>query len=128
MTDIRIGLAELRELARAQIDLAGADYVYEKPGDDPNSDVCLYVHAGQPSCIIGRILHAKGVTIAELASYDSPPNGQIAMSARSLPYWSGQDAIEWANVLQCEQDHGSSWGEAFALAELTIIPKQRVAA
>lgn len=114
--DKETALAELR----AVVTEFGDDYVY---GGD--IDGCVYVLDGQPSCIVGQVLHRVGVPITTLETFDtasfegeSAPVSELQrkdlLTAASIALDS--DAFEVLRVAQKYQDNGHTWGTALAEA------------
>lgn len=97
---------------------AGRDYRYEKIGGE-----CRYVHNGEPSCGVGRVLVRLGLPIAELAKYE----GLSALGLgsyltnncekRGLPLLLAEDASKVLDEFQHNQDQAAPWGDALDAAE-----------
>lgn len=92
---------------------------------DPEGGECRYVHTEEdgtkvPGCLYGQALHALGMPLAAMASYEE---NSVSM------FWGRHSWDEMSPVLkaiqssQQNQDRGEAWGEAIepvkkALAEL----------
>lgn len=99
------------ELQKA-LEVRGEDYVYPKV-----DGYCNYVRDGEPSCLVGVVLHALGVPVERLEKADRFPVGGKSAGAlmRELDAegWTIPHEVRWifANV-QDEQDNGVPWGIA----------------
>lgn len=84
------------------------DFVYE-PGAG-----CVYVHNGQPSCLLGHALWRLGLITADL----SPMTNGLGITA-GIPGLESLDQSElnWLDLAQGEQDLGSDWAHALVVAE-----------
>lgn len=111
-TDVVYGLNTL-------VALKGEDYVYPQP-----EGICEYVREGEPSCIVGRFLHAVGVPLERLAKADSETHGGgIAaydllrkLEVEGVVTFSGGDILHALAQAQLSQDDGRTWGFAVSRA------------
>lgn len=93
----------------------GEDYVYDRP---EGRHWCVYVHEGQPSCIVGHALTYLGVPLDALAKADGATGGrwfepvseELAMDG--IAYFT-HEATGFLAYAQQRQDDGYPWGEAF---------------
>lgn len=111
---------------RAAVHERGANYVY-RPVD--GLDQCVYrTEDNQPSCIVGNALVRLGVPVEDLPS----PHG-IQKNAKALlghgpgkldvPLRGVNATVSAANLfdlVQIEQDGGTTWGKAVELAVLEL--------
>jgi hypothetical protein len=90
----------------------GADYVYERVSCPENDwTACVYVHHGEPSCLVGHFVSRIGLDVTALdgcteTSYwmaDYFRTDQVMFTISAL------DALREAQI---EQDCGKTWGEA----------------
>ena len=116
---IEITTQSVIEGLTAIVDEFGEDYVYpEKEAVIPR---CLYVHDGEPDCIVGKFLHSVGIPLERLKKADEVDGG--------TPAWKLLGQLEdervltaedrGLNILQRAQDHqdsGIAWGEALRRA------------
>jgi hypothetical protein len=91
------------------------DYVYEKVENEDGEGICVYIHNGQPSCLVGHALVAGGVlTVDQLAAVE------ISTSAEDLvgdfPAALSAGAGELLAQAQAQQDNGRPWADALAAA------------
>lgn len=118
------------ELLRQARDRRGADYVYvndkgQRAGSITSQGVgqlatadCSYVHTGPdgamtPGCIAGEVLHAAGVPLVELLSWEGCAVGVFAQEMG----FANEEGEFVLTVAQGKQDIGETWGEAVAAAE-----------
>lgn len=110
---VKISFSQALDLAQMAVADKGEDYVYQRPFYAPlGHTVCAYYdESGQPSCLVGHILHGMGLrtrgrknfcSVAELAEI-----GVISIDAKTN-YFLG--------FLQSSQDIGIPWGTALAQA------------
>lgn len=85
------------------------DYVYEKP-IVYGGKACLYAYQGEPSCLIGQVLHRLGLPLDRM-----PENEPIGRVWRDLGI-ERDTALLW-QAAQGVQDNGGTWGIAFKAAE-----------
>lgn len=94
---------------------AGEGFVYIAPGNK-----CVYVHNGEPSCIVGRTLAKLGITIETLEPFDTLCHGGAAGAHTVIASlvdagieFDDPDTIASAlRAAQSEQDDGARWGYA----------------
>lgn len=94
----------------------GADYRY---GGNDEHPICTYTRNGQPSCLIGHVLHRHGISIADLIGLDETfivPD--IDRVWRDNPDWMSAAAAAVLDVAQAAQDSGHPWGVALRDARL----------
>lgn len=110
-------VAEVLEAMEKAVAKRGADYVYEKPREDPPTAAgsqCLYVHhrgteQEVPGCIVGQVYFDL---LGELVprTYEGASAG---LAVRNTPL---RLAIALLDSAQSEQDAGFTWGEALEAA------------
>lgn len=106
---------------KAAVEEKGADYKYEPPlADDDGDDVCVYVHNGAPSCLVGHALHSLGVSLSDLSTHgDRRLNNVhrllIELADRGIAVSSAVTEHLFSTV-QGAQDSGIPWGEALSTA------------
>ena len=95
----------------------GRDYIYYA---GPSG--CVYVHNGEPSCLIGHFLHRLGVSLERLKAADESTDGGTSASdlLRQLQDEGVVDVeshrvIHALSVIQSEQDSEVCWGQASGL-------------
>lgn len=102
---------------RAALDKMGEDYVYR--GDASGN--CVYAIDGEPSCIVGHVLHALNPDMFEkVVRFESNPlrnKGDTSFGSvverLGLPFHAEQKyALE---RIQADQDNRAPWGEAVAV-------------
>jgi hypothetical protein len=101
-------IADALDDIHKQVEAAGAEYVYSRPGV-----WCVYVHDGQPSCMIGRIAVDRGASLEALKLADDSDEEDVHGLLENLGYV--DDAISVWMVAQAEQDNGKPWGEVESL-------------
>lgn len=116
--------AETLELFRQPIALKGEDYVYERNDSDDDTLVCYYAKNGEPSCIVGHVLHALGVSIEDMThGYRRGPlsEGFIGENLLKLTELYGLQFDTQSTVfmsrIQRHQDNEEPWGEAYSAAK-----------
>lgn len=93
------------------------DFVYAPPNDQ---GACVYVHEGEPSCIVGHVLVRMGVPTEHL-DFDVPDNIPTAIGLLSRLEETGLVDVNsddaWVlERAQREQDSGVPWGKAVKMA------------
>lgn len=90
------------------------DFVYEQP----TPDGCVYLHEGEPSCLIGVVLHRFGVPLRE-AIYEkgvcsnSDGAGIALEKLRNGEYVTYEEFVpEYFQQVQDTQDAGQPWRSA----------------
>lgn len=121
LTDTQV-LQGLQEL----VDEKGEGFVYEKrervEGLAPKR--CVYVHQGEPDCLVGQFLAKAGIPLdrLEAADVDNYNQGTAAselvdkLKAEGLLKVSDR-ALRALSFAQSEQDSGETWGEALREAK-----------
>lgn len=111
------------EYLRAAVEERGEDYVYARSNQGRLS-FCTYERGGQPSCIVGEVLHRAGVSIKQLKKLDMPGSSGIRNLAANgiLPIDVELEAVERLSVLQALQDSGETWGFVLQRAEGKLVP------
>jgi hypothetical protein len=109
------------ELLREVVAEAGEDFVYESP-IEPKSR-CLYVHDGQPGCIVGHVFHRAGVSVEDLAGVEdwTPLDYE---EVRQFCDWADEPARKLLAAVQVQQDDCTPWGEALRRALETGDPDE----
>lgn len=118
-------LRELAEIARER-----PDYSYEAPrdlvdaliasGTVPDYDgrlenICLYVHHGEPGCIVGHWLHRyRGISLERLRRFESQGVGEVVSGLRDFSLT--PDALGALRNVQSAQDSGDLWAVAVRAA------------
>lgn len=99
----------------------GPDYIYEQPVGSTN---CLYFHAGEPSCGIGRVLARHGVkpddvdfrmnraTVTRISAYREGEPRKILVTDRPT--------MTLLSKFQEHQDQGRQYSEALRNAVATV--------
>jgi len=100
----------------------GADYVYRTD----SSVQCVYVADGEPSCLVGHVLHRLGVPTEAL--FHLGDRSGVSQDAKGLVHALVREGyaapvpsspfgpIAVLMEAQWRQDTGSTWGEALAAA------------
>jgi len=111
----------LRQVVKGQEDFRYHD-LYDTDG--VGGSACRYVVAGCVACLVGRVLHILGFTIAELNDMDHQSTsrkdyGSLSIMHSRLP---GRVTISAKAVIvlqaaQTEQDANNMWGAALLTAE-----------
>ncbi|QAY06595.1 hypothetical protein SEA_COOKIES_65 [Mycobacterium phage Cookies] len=121
-------ITKIREIAAEK-----PDFVYQAPVNDC-ADYCVYVHGGQPSCIVGQALWKLGIIGPSLETdrtrIEDPEPGCTA-SEGNTPNQSGSHGLLkylglevspeegfWIRAVQQNQDCRFAWGESVHLADL----------
>jgi hypothetical protein len=91
------------------------EFVYLPPGGDGTS--CLYVHDGQPSCLIGQALWGAGCINAQFERNWTHNTERIDGIALALGLELDPAEIEWLGRVQDSQDNQAPWGRAVAAAD-----------
>lgn len=97
----------------------GDDHVYEAP-----MDRCVYVHGGQPSCLVGKMLHKVGIPLEKLEKFDLDNGTPAAMAISCLMQADvidvSSEAIQALSEVQSTQDAGYPWGVALQSAKSVL--------
>ena len=116
---IKITRTSTIEALQSAIDLMGPDYTYVTPGgEDAAVDVmCSYVDQAKnaPSCIVGHVLYAHGVTLSELVQYEGESAHKTATA-----FGASEQVGDMLNRVQELQDTGVPWAEAVKGAYIHI--------
>lgn len=102
-------IATLRELAQGN-----EDFVYTK-----HDRACLYVHDGQPDCLVGQALHKLGVPLDALEriqdgdAFETTAIDVVTDDAFELT----DGAVRVFKAAQAEQDNRQRWADALRAAE-----------
>lgn len=92
---------------------AEPDFVYVYPGE---TETCLYVHQGKPSCLIGQALFVTGLIDASLEK--TPLNADICTTLfYHLELELDEDEISWLRAVQSKQDNGTAWADSVTWAD-----------
>lgn len=104
---------EVVEAIEAAVQAAGPDFTYRSlPGPDDTAK-CWYVYGGQPSCLVGQVLHRLGVSVEMLSTLeDRSVRAAVRVLADHGVLTLSSETIIALRVAQAKQDGGSSWGEA----------------
>ena len=102
------------------------DYVYEPP--EGFGGACVYVHNGEPSCIIGHALARFGVPLDDVELLDYMPNydgdlpeekdsafvgdAHFSNTLTKRGVYLDVSALNIAEAVQALQDSFTSWGAA----------------
>ena len=119
---MQLTYTEALELANAAVAEMGEGYIYINPmgevaGDTPEPIDCVYFDeiTGLPSCIVGRVLAAKGITESNIG----PHKGSY--STWVIEHLEGKGIItvdsaakDFLDRIQYDQDRGKPWGDAIA--------------
>ena len=109
---------EITAAIKAALAAMGEDYVYKRiPNDVSGSDGCLYAVGGQPSCIVGHVLHTLDPEMFEkvadyeenLPQYRDSGFGEVA-ECLDLPF--DRDQVSALCLMQVAQDGGRTWSAA----------------
>ena len=95
----------------------GMEHVYEKPMVNRlggEMAMCLYVHNGRPSCLVGHVLHRLGVPLDVLAQGDDQSQDASSMCYEVLYNTDFADEMiaSFLSTVQATQDAGYTWGYA----------------
>ncbi|QXN74629.1 hypothetical protein SEA_JETAIME_68 [Mycobacterium phage JeTaime] len=122
-------ITKIREIAAEK-----PDFVYQAPVNDC-ADYCVYVHGGQPSCIVGQALWKLGIIGPSLEvdrtriddtepgsgrGLESSPN---RAGSRGLFRYLGLEVSpeedDWIRAVQQNQDCEHSWADSVKWADST---------
>lgn len=107
--------AEINAALRGALDEKGEDYTYSKE----NTEACLYKRAGEPSCIVGHVLHALDPEMFErVAAFERDPETKLDTTfhqvARQLHLPFNEEQVRALRYAQIVQDNGGTWSNAVA--------------
>lgn len=120
----RVELRGVLLTLRSVVNEQGHDFTYQR-----HEGACLYIHDGNPDCLIGRVLHRLGFSLKDLSSWEG--RGVYLMSpmykntfrdeGQVFPGLSDK-SIFVLHTAQTFQDDGRTWGAALsaALAEADV--------
>lgn len=102
-------LDRAQQLAREVVEEFGADYVYPEEHRQFCAGVkmCVYVHDGKPSCLVGQILARHGVPVVDMALMEF--RGAFKVTQDLVP-GTPLDTLRFLDRIQGQQDEGWSWG------------------
>ena len=102
-------LERAKQLAAEVVADMGAEYVYEPP---VAGGFCVYDHEGQPSCLVGHIIHRHSMEM-----YDDVVRDHSTNDVAGLPLsWFDGGARAFLGRAQHEQDNSAPWGQAVETA------------
>lgn len=106
----------------ALVNEKGENFIYEQQVDPESGRAkCVYVHDGEPSCIVGRVLANLGVPLDRLALADAGPGTSADMLLNQLrdeDVITIPDGVQLAlQEAQSRQDYRQSWGTAVRSAK-----------
>jgi hypothetical protein len=108
---------ETRALVLLRQVVAGReDFVYHVG----ESERCLYMQGGEPSCVVGHALALAGIPLSEIAGLDGGDDPEASVPAQDLSdvLESVAPAAAWLfGAAQEAQDAGQPWRVALAAAE-----------
>lgn len=115
--------AQLREVAAGR-----EDYIYELPEDELIGECAYSTPAGEPSCIVGQVLHKYVPDMYQhvhKTEWDLDEAQEVyGFNARSVRDLQGRflehydkEAVNVLDKVQRKQDNGTPWGEAIAHVE-----------
>jgi hypothetical protein len=114
----------VRGLLVRAVEEKGADYVYpdeqKTPKGQLGDDLCMYVHDGAPSCIVGHVLHYAGV---ELEKFEPWEGSRAEIVGEALTEWH-PSVLKALGAAQEAQDGGKTWGKALDAfdSHLSAVP------
>lgn len=108
---------------RAEVERIAAerpDFVYAPPME---LGTCVYARPdGSPDCIVGHAFAALGV-LAEVAAFEDGDGNEESIWVLGASMFGWDESrysdldFDWLTVVQYNQDNGTSWGEAVAIAK-----------
>lgn len=115
-------IAKVREIASAD-----PDFIYRSP----TGAACLYVHKGEPSCLIGQALWQLGLIDGEIESAPSvlvagrsfttqPNKAWVTDLLPHLDILVSESEGKWLKTVQDRQDDLHPWGMAIEVADLQV--------
>lgn len=126
-----ITLAQAMGHAEAIIAEFGPSYVYNRQDEDTcegSGNGCFYVTDNdEPDCIVAKILHRHGVPIEVLKrweGFNASDMGPEGTGRRNVtcptPALVTAEAVDFLGLLQCDQDRGVTWGNAYDYAKWAV--------
>jgi len=120
----KLTVARALELLDQAVAERGADFVYPEdwkvvvPRDGAkDTPMCVYVHDGQPRCIVGQVLVKHGLKPAKLAFYEGHGVTSVLKALGDSGVLSFEHGVlTLLRTAQDLQDDGCSWGGAVAKA------------
>lgn len=108
---IRISYDSAVTLLKRAVLEKGADYVYRDPNDKDARPECSYFEPdGSPSCIVGHVIHYKGVELDDVAPLNTGLAVDVLVSDGIIA--GDEYSMDLLTDVQGFQDHGMPWGEA----------------
>lgn len=90
--------------------------------------VCFNDGERRPNCVVGKALHALGVSLEALELWNDTA---IRFLLDEYPEWLSDEVVEnqevyvqWLGSLQSSQDGGYTWGESLAIADRRLAMGQ----
>lgn len=118
LPNIHLTLPQVIALTEEIIAEKGSDYIYKKDerSNNMNPVTCAYVENGVPSCIVGHVLAATGLTDEQLLELEvSQYNDEMGVTL--LDFLDCDDlTLSFLHSLQYAQDIGQEWGQAYLVA------------
>lgn len=102
-------IAIVREKAAAE-----PNRVYHPPVVD---GPCVYVHDGEPSCLVGQALWVDGQIDCSLEEQDDLNIDTIGKLLYHLGLGLDEEEVHWLRNVQARQDNKHPWGAAVAWAD-----------
>lgn len=81
-----------------------------------DGDPCMYVKDGEPSCLVGQVLHELGVPIERLEACDNSAFPGILSLIRAGWFTATPRQHELLGAVQNFQDAGDPWGQCLGQA------------
>lgn len=122
LPNIHLTLPQVIALTEEIIAEKGSDYIYKKDERSNNTDsvTCAYVENGVPSCIVGHVLAATGLTDEQLLELEMS-GYNIDMGVTTLDFLDCDDlTLSFLSSLQAAQDIGQEWGRAYVIAARAV--------
>lgn len=112
---IHITLDEVLRQIRVIVNETGPKYVYSVTGAVAGDPTCRYVHNGEISCMVGRILHNLGAPLIWFS--EGPVSGLLALwKDRKRATWEPR-VLELLQRVQGAQDAKYPYGSVQLVAE-----------
>lgn len=91
------------------------DFVYERPSLGAFGNGCVYVHAGQPSCIVGHAMWRAGLIDH---SFEAMADNRHGFGSHITGMKTLTDReVQWLEEVQGQQDTGAAWSDAVLNAD-----------